>query len=273
MAKALKVVIVIILLLSIAALVLGIVLFSQRGTLKGRTQKTEQAIVSIAGKLHFEGLDVAMLKDYKQMQAPLDQVTVAAENRYEELQNTKADLETTRGELTKTKDDLAKTRTELDVSKAKVTELTDNLEAKEAELAQSKGRVDQLEQDKAGLQTQIDEMNNQLVKSEEEMRDCQDQVATLDKIIKDMEASTGGKKLLPVGLTGRIIAVNPDWNFVILDLGSDSGLVPGAEMIVHRGDQLVGRVHISAVQKNMAVAEILSDWEQAPVQEGDNVLF
>jgi uncharacterized phage infection (PIP) family protein YhgE len=280
MAKALKPLIIVLLVLSVIALSLGMVLFFQRDVLKGRTQKNEQAIVKIAQNLRVDNFDGArftdQIKNYEGMQAPLDSITVFAENRYEELQDTKKDLEDTRQDLAKTKTELATTKTELAETQAKVTELTDTIAQKDAELAQASGRITQLEQDKATLQVQIDDLNNQLVKSEEDMRDLQDQVATLNKIVSDLEIEKGGPVLgVPQGLTGKIVVVNPAWNFVILDIGSEQKLVAGAEMMVHRNDQLIGKVRVSSVQKNMAVAEIMADWQQAgqSPNEGDNVLF
>ncbi len=275
MAKALKPLVIVLLVLSIVSLILGIVLFSQRGTIKDRVQKNEQAVVKIAENLHIEGLDSAQLagqlKDVKAMQLALDKVSVSAMNRYDELQNTKTDLENTRTELDKTTKELATTKTELSAAQAKVTELTDTLAQKEAEVAQAKSQVDQLQQDKAALQSQIDDLNNQLVKAEEEMRDLQDQVATLDKIVK--ESTPTGNRPLPLGLTGKIAVVNADWNFVVLDIGSDAGLVRDAQMLVHRQDKLIGKVKITNVQKTTAIADIMMDWEQSPIREGDYVLY
>lgn len=275
MGKALKWLVVVLLLLSIVSLVLGVMLFSRREVLKGRTQKHEQAIVNIASKLHFEGLDPKVLQDYAQMQGALDQVTVAADNTYEDLQNTKKDLENTRTELAQTKTELDSTKNQLADAQNKVTELTADLEQKEAELTMAKGRIDQLEQDKTMLQSQIDGLNNQLVKADEEIRGLQEKVTMLDDIIKkeDMRQGRLGTGVVPVGTTGKVVVVNPDWNFVVLDIGSDSGLVPNAEMMVHRGDQLVGKVRVSSVEKGMAVAEIMNDWTQQPLEEGDHVLY
>lgn len=275
MAKALKPLVVVLLVLSVFALVLGIVLFSQREVMKGRTQKNEQAITNIAAKLRFEGLDPKLLQDYKQMDAALNQVTVAADNQYEELQNTKKDLETTRQDLAQTKTELDSTKNQLAEAQNKVTELTQAVEQKDAELTLAKGKVDQLEQDKTTLQTEIDGLNNQLVKADEEMRGLQEKVTMLDDIIKkeDMRQGRMGTGVVPVGTTGKVMVVNPNWNFVVLDIGSDVGLVPNAEMMVHRGDQLIGKVRVSSVEKGMAVAEIMNDWLQQPLEEGDHVLY
>jgi len=275
MAKALKPLIIILLVLSITALVLGIMLFNQKKMLKTRIVKHQDAVIKVANNLHMEGLDPELMKKAETMDKPLNDVAIFAMKQYDDLQYTKQDLEATSNKLVATTIELDTTKTELEGKKQEVVALTEKVDAVNAELAQCNGTVTQLEQDKAGLQTQIEECNNKIVKAEEDMRDCQDEKATLDKIIKDMEAELGGDKIrgIPPGLSGKILVVNPDWNFVVLDIGSDSGLVQNAEMLVHRGEKLVGKVRISSVQKNLSVAEIINDWVKAPIQEGDCVLF
>ncbi|HBA85492.1 MAG TPA: hypothetical protein DCZ95_15505 [Verrucomicrobia bacterium] len=276
MAKALRVFVIVLVVLSIASLILGIMLFTQKGDIKGRTQKLEAGVVKIAQSVRMEGLDPNQLKDLNKMQTPLDQIAVVGDNLIEEIEVTKQSLAKTQQDLEGTRAELTSTKTELESTKTHVVELTETVESKDAELAQANGKVTQLEQDKASLQVQIDDINNQLVKAEEETRDLQDQVAQLDKVIKDMEAEQGLKSAsssVPVGTNGKILFVNPDWNFVVLDIGSKAGLVPTAEMLVHRADHLIGKVRISSVQDDMAVAEIVNAWEKAPIKEGDHVLF
>ncbi len=279
MGKALKPLVIVLLVLGLVSLILGSMLFGKREVLKGRTLRHEEAIVKIAGNLKMPGINpeqlTQQLKDYNTMQSPLDLVAVAAHNQYEELEQTRQDLATTRNELAATKSELENTKNDLVAAQQRITELNDTIEQKNAELVIANGRVTQLEQDKQNLQLQIDDLSNQLVKSEEEIRDIQDKVATLEKVIQDMESKEGlpGTAKVPVGTMGRILVVNPDWNFVILDIGSEQGLVPNAEMLIHRKDQLVGKVRISAVEKTLAVAEIMNDWARQPVNEGDYVLF
>lgn len=279
MGKALQPLVIVLLVLGIISLILGSMLFSQREILKGRTLLHEEAVVKIAQNLQMEGLDpnriTQQMKDYNTMRTPLDLVAVAAQNKHEMLVQTKADLDATRTELANTKTELEGTKNDLAAAQQKIVDLNDTIEKKNVELVEANGRIVQLEQDKNGLQLQIDDLNNQLLKSEDEMRDLQDKIATLEKVIKDLEAKEGtpGMARIPVGTMGRVLVVNPDWNFVVLDIGSDQGLVPNAEMLVHRKDQLIGKVRISAVEKTLAIAEILGDWTKQPINEGDYVLY
>jgi len=271
MGKALKPLVIVLLVLSLISLILGSLLFSQREILKGRTQRHELAVKKIADNLRYPGLNVEQLKDYAQMQVPLDLLAVAADNMYQTLEQTKADLAQTRTELAETKEVLAQTRAELEVAQNQIVELNATIAQKDAQIAQANSTIEQLEQDKVGLQAQVDDLNNQLVKKDDEIRDAEAQIATLERIIKDIDEPTRPKKL--IGLTGRVMFVNPEWNFVVLDIGRAEGLAAETEMHVHRNDQLVGKIRITSVEENSAIANIVKDWEQSPVQEGDNVLI
>lgn len=275
MAKLLKPLVIVILVLSVISLVLGITLFSKREVLKGRTQRLEGAVLEVSKNLRVEEFNLEQVKVYDSMQAPLKELAVIADNQYEELQNTKQDLENTRQDLALKSDQLDQCNLDLTEAKNDVAECRDDLEAKDVELAQANGRVEQLEQDKGNLQVEVDDLNNKLVQAEEEMRDLQDKASTLDQTIALLEIELGDRPgdIELKGLTGEVLIVNPYWNFVVLDIGSQAGLTPSVEMLVHREDKLIGRVKVSSVKENMAIAEIVTDWEQMPIREGDYVLF
>jgi predicted RNase H-like nuclease (RuvC/YqgF family) len=274
MGKLAKPLIIVLLLLSIASLILGIMLFSKREILKGRVEKLEQGAVQVARNIHYDDFQADLLADYEKMDAPLGLLGAQAANQYEELQNTKQDLVDTEAELNKTENELATTKAQLTQVEAQVAGLQREIEAKEIELAQVNNRVDQLEQDKSNLQSEIENLNDSLVTAEEETRDLQDEVATLEQTIAKMEVELGDRPVddTPEGLTGEIVLVNPYWNFVVLDVGSEQGLASGAELLVHREERLVGKVRVTTVEDQMAIAEILMDWEQVPLREGDYVL-
>ncbi len=279
MAKALKYIVILLLLLCIGSLVLGIQLFSKREVLKGRTQKLEQTLGTIAKNIRYDAFNVGSLaaEDVNQLnaiQTSLNQLAAAAQVQYDDLQNTKQDLETTRQDLSMTKDQLARTEADLDRAKGEVETLTTAVSEKNAQISQQQTRIDGLEQEKVNLQISIDDLNNQIVAVEDDLRDAQDKILTLEQTVGQLENELGYKtKVLPKGLTGRILFVNKDWNFVVIDLGSDDGLVSNAEMLIHRKDNLIGKITISGIARKMAIAELQPEWAQAQVKEGDFVVF
>jgi cell shape-determining protein MreC len=71
---------------------------------------------------------------------------------------------------------------------------------------------------------------------------------------------------------GRITSVNPNYDFVVLNVGVQDGLKKNGKMIVTRGDKLVAKVQLVRVEPNSAVANLLPDWTHADVQAGDQVM-
>ena len=77
------------------------------------------------------------------------------------------------------------------------------------------------------------------------------------------------------GLTGRILAVNQAWNFVVLNLGDRNGVVGNAEMLIKRGNQLIGKVRVTSVEPSTSIADIVSNSvpRGVSIQPGDNVIY
>lgn len=286
MAKALRIFVVAVLVCSCAALALGILLFNQREQLKGRTQKLEQSVLSVAQSLSApkepfipaiaETLDPEQLKVYANkekpadtMDVPLNKLRAIVNNRYEELFNTYSDLKSERDAHAATRAELAKTRQELADARQEIVSLKDELARKEAELAEARQRITDLEGQVASLEANIAELKTQLAASEEKRKDLEDEVTQLKLQLDMLGRGDGEVKVPPVH--GEILLVNSEWNFVVLNIGMTDKLVPNVEMMVHRNDQLVGKVRVSSVMERCAVAEIQRGWEQLPIQEGDRV--
>jgi hypothetical protein len=79
------------------------------------------------------------------------------------------------------------------------------------------------------------------------------------------------KVVLPAGLKGKVLAVDPKFEFVVLDIGGDSGVLERGEMLVSRSGKLVAKVRIMSVRSRTSVANVLTDWKQADIMEGDMV--
>ncbi len=276
MAKLLKPMVIVLLVLSITSLVLGIMLFNQREVIKGRTQRLENATADFARSLHYDDLDRQALMDYDRMGTVLNRLNVHAALTWQELQDTIQDLANTRPVLEQTGEELRVTQNRLEAAEQRIVPLEDDLAERTAELARTNQQIVQLERDKAGLQGRVDDLELQVARIEEEKLEMAETIADQQSLIEEYEAEIFADDDVigtPPGLAGRILIVNPDWNFVVLDVGSNNGLSLNTEMLVHRNDVLVGRVRVSNVKRRLAVAEIMGDWKQAPLQEGDHVLF
>lgn len=60
-------------------------------------------------------------------------------------------------------------------------------------------------------------------------------------------------------LTARVVAVNNDWGFVVIDAGQREGITPDTKLLVTRGTQTIGKLSILSVEGGRTVANVLTD--------------
>jgi hypothetical protein len=77
---------------------------------------------------------------------------------------------------------------------------------------------------------------------------------------------------LPAGLKGKVLVADPKWNFVVLSIGEDQGVMERGELLVNRNGKLVAKVVVRSVQKDRCIANVLPGWELGEVMEGDQVI-
>lgn len=291
MAKLLRILVVVLLVISAAAAALEIVLFLQRQQLKGRTRKLENAVVAFAGKLTTKlpedkshltqwvpdlpaTIDRQKLKTYTNMDEVIGMVTNLAQARYDQLVAIAGDLSTTRDELASTKATLADTQQKLQLARDEIAGLKTTIEQKDAQIAEARQKIATLDTEIAGLKEKITGLDAQVAKLKEEKADMTDKLARAELRLRVMGAKLGESIPVPEGLTGHVLAVNSTWNFVVLDIGLESRLLPNVEMLVHRGDQLVGKIRVTSCSDRVSIADILRDWPQSqPITEGDKAFF
>lgn len=212
----------------------------------------------------------------------------------QQLSDTQGTLETTKADLKKTSTDLASTASDLESTKTQLEEVSaiaatskrraDNLEANltkttrekneaQAELAQWDAlglKPDQITQMRADLKKTIEEKD---ALSEEKVLFLRSIAQLQARLLKYEEPDT--KIALPSGLKGNVLAVGPQQDFVLLDIGANNGVLERGEMVIRRGDKLIGKVSIISVEPTRSIANILPDWRQGDVAvaEGDKVLY
>jgi len=111
-----------------------------------------------------------------------------------------------------------------------------------------------------------------LAAAQAEQKIIQDQLQASQQQVADLEGAINRSKTgaMP-GVSGKVTFVDHAWNFVILDVGLSAGVVPNGELIVYRGRTFLGKVRVTKVDPNDAVAEILPD-VKGDIQIGDSVL-
>lgn len=74
---------------------------------------------------------------------------------------------------------------------------------------------------------------------------------------------------LPANLRGTVVVSDPRWQFVVLNVGEDDGVLERGELLINRDGKLVAKVRVLRVEKDRCIANVLSGWRLAEVVEGD----
>ena len=72
---------------------------------------------------------------------------------------------------------------------------------------------------------------------------------------------------------GRVVEVNEAHGFVVIDRGSNEGVLLGMTVDILRGTTRVGRARVVRVRSSMAAGDLIRSETVGPVQVGDTVLL
>jgi len=202
-----------------------------------------------------------------------------------ERDKTKADLDKTTKDLKQTKDTLELTTAERDKAVAEAAaqtkhaaELTDKLTKTTQERDEAQAYLQRYKV--TGVQPE------QIVTFNKQIKDLQDaiEVATEEKKILSHELTKTKAELakykdpgwappqLPANLKGKILAYDPKWEFVVLDVGENQGVLEDGELLVNRNGKLIAKVRVRTVEKNRSRANVLPGWKLGELMEGDLVI-
>ena len=201
-------------------------------------------------------------------------------------------------QYTTTKKDLDKTTAELKQTKATLEATTTAKDKAEADLAVQTKRGDKLTEDLNKTRQEREDAQQQLA-AFKVLGLSPQQIAGMDKAYKAIQdnlavAETENKVLLqrakkletelavyrdpnffvtlPASLKGKVLTADPKWNFVVLNVGEDQGVLERGELLVNRNGKLVAKIVVRSVQKDRCIANVLPGWELGEVMEGDLVI-
>jgi septal ring factor EnvC (AmiA/AmiB activator) len=193
-----------------------------------------------------------------------------------ELKDTQVKLKSTEENLDTTKTALASTTKQLEEEtkrsndrsmaieklKSELKGMSDKLAAWEAlgyTVDQIAGVIKQLKEFKSNNEALLDE--NKLFKA---------RIDRLEREIADLRGS-GEDPVMPASARGRVLVVDPKWDFLVLDVGSKLGLKDKGVLLVSRNGALIAKVRVMNVQPDRSIANIMPGWKLKDVMEGDQV--
>lgn len=243
-------------LLTLGAAILG---FMNKGTLdqvRGERDSAQAQVESTTAQL------AQVRQEKEEVESERDAQAAAAQQATEQLETAQGQVEELRTAQAEIQERLTARENELNEVREQLAAAQET-DAPVEEVVEQPGEVDELRNQLAAAEGEKELLTNKLAEVE----------AQLTTMREREEARQG--RMMARSLEGTVQAVNPAWNFVVLDLGDRQGVAQGAEMIVRRGPQMVGRVRISSVEPSTSVADIISEVgvEGLRIQPGDRVIY
>lgn len=244
------------------------------------------AVLGFLSKTNIDKLQ-SVLKETKQTLARTESTLRKTEGELKKSQeeltaaNAKIEMQTTEiAGLKKDKEDmtvkLATAEMDRDTAKKSLADLEEKLKtmgdgkpggvdpaAIAAELATAKADLDKAKNELAEKAQMVETLNKAKVANDEKLSEAS----------KEIERYRSG--VTKQGLSGKILAVNPGWNFVVLSVGDRQGAATGGMMIVTRGGEPIGKVRITSIEPSTSIADIVPGTVRrgVTVQPGDAVVY
>ncbi len=185
-----------------------------------------------------------------------------------------------------------------------ITDLRRDLSLANERIQEQQLRITDLEQEKLllaeekeSLQVKLNELNNTITALKEKLAgagasgdiraDRGGGIAMPGREFTQVGRDLGSIEI-PVGAKGRIVSVDQAHLFVVMELedsfigellaGSVDGAFPMVELLVQRGEdtpRFITKVRLTQLKKEMklAIGDILTDWQQAPILTGDVIYY
>lgn len=143
---------------------------------------------------------------------------------------------------------------EFDAKSAKQNELAEQLAKlpKDMKVETLAEDINRLKKEKLEFEGQVEDIKKKVIAEEEKVAGVQkrleDVVRKIDERRRNFDRNS---------LNARVLAVNHDWGFVVIDAGKSTGLTEETKLIVTRGTQTVGKVSVMSVDNGRAMASIV----------------
>lgn len=207
----------------------------------------------------------------------LDQTQNTLTKTQKELATTQSDLAQTRQQLADAQTARKKAEDTAAAQTKKASDLADQLakavqdrDAAQADLAAYKG-TGKSPQEVLQLIALIKQYQDTITALTDEGKKLNQTIARQSAELASLIGTNNVVVTLPANLKGNVVVVDPKWDFVVLNIGDDQGVLPNGEMLVSRDGKLVAKVIVRSIEKDQCIANIMPGWKLGEVFEGDVV--
>ena len=241
-------------------------------------------IVAIIAALAAGALNVVVIKD------KINTLVADRNTQRDGRISAEGERDKTKKELAKTKNDLTQTQTQLADSQAAEKKAEDTATAQTKRADEISDKLTKATQERDDAQNELASYKNsgltsqQVAQLSKTIKDAQNEIEAInaEKAVWEHKANSLQTRLnkyegtndvvtLRPDLKGKIVIVDPKWDFVVLDIGENQGVLQDGELLVSREGKLVAKVVVRTVEKDRSIANVVPGWKLGEVIEGDDV--
>jgi len=243
-------------------------------------------IIALVAGLATAGINLFQVRTkFETLKADRNNERSLKEQALAELSSTRQQLNQTTAQLKKTEEELATARKERDEAVATAETQTRRANQLDEELKKTRATLEDARAELArwnvlGIPVeQVKEvvaLNRRLLEQVEvQKEEIETLIRANARLTNELARVLGGTEYvvrLPAHLRGKVIAYDPKWDFVVVNVGEEQGLLEYGELLISRNGQLVGKAIVRKVEKDRAIANLVPGWKLGEPVEGDEVL-
>ncbi|OGX15428.1 MAG: hypothetical protein A2166_04860 [Omnitrophica WOR_2 bacterium RBG_13_41_10] len=196
-----------------------------------------------------------------------------------------AQLQETQGRLETLNNDLTQEKNARQESLAQLEQLKGDLEKQKSFSSDLQNKLSQAQEEVKKAQAQLSELMTKRAELESKLKELEAQVkkVELGTIVVDSGSTSAGTvsatptaskkqtEAVSVKLEGKILVVNKEYNFIVINLGSKDGINIGDIFSVYHDNKYLGDVTVGKLHDAMASADFDSQEIKNKAREGDKV--
>ncbi len=172
---------------------------------------------------------------------------------------------------------LEQIKQEIEEQKALKLDLEDKLNQAQAEVKSMRGKLVSLDSDKKELELKIKDLEEKSQGVELGKIVVSPEAASTDNVKekkKPAAVKKEKKEIIPAekGAEGKVLVVNKEYNFVVINLGKKDGVELEQVFSIYRGNNYLGDIKVEKLHDSMAAAGFILEDTKDKVKEGDKVI-
>ena len=216
------------------------------------------------------------------LSSQISELQTAKNTLQKERDEIKAQIASVESELDSLKQEAKQLEDQIGSEKSKRQAAESKLKSKDSEVVTLQSKINDYESNLSGLKSKYSGLESE----NEELLNKLNQIRLAKKALEakissgnvissyaedEVELGTVIVKADEVIGDGRVLVVNKEFNFIVIDLGEQNGVGIGAQFGVYRNGELLAKVEVEQVYKDMSSAKILAEDFSGEIQEDDEV--